>query len=185
VHPSVNDSRSSLTKSFMYARPRRRRGPFTIACILFGTALLLLTPLLMANHIISDHAVSAAGGPTRVQGHVYDSVGNTVGNAQVTVTFLTSSTSWSGSTDINGYYLSKVFPYDEWQVNEIIEVTATYELVKVTNTSLAVDLPTQIINVTLTLVIPEFGTPFCFLLVVGFSIFAVVATVRHGRLRRG
>jgi hypothetical protein len=167
----------------MYVRPRRRRKPFAGVWVLLGTALFLLTPLLMANHSISDNNASAAPGPTRVQGHVYDSIGNTVYNAQVTVTFLASSASWSGSTDINGYYQSRSFAPSEWSLDETIEVTATYDLVPATNTSLAMNSVTQIINVTLSLVIPEFGTSFGFLPVVGFSMFVVIVAVRREHLR--
>jgi len=183
VRPSVNDPRFLLTKSFMYARRRHRRGPYAIICVLFGTALVLSTPLLVANHIISDFTASAAPGPTRVQGHVYDSLGSTVYNAQITVTFLTSSASWSGSTDINGYYQSRSFGPTEWSIGETIEVTATYDLVQATNTSLAVNSITQIIDVTLSFVIPEFGTSSGFLLVVGFLMFAFIAAVRLEHLR--
>ena len=137
--------------------------------------MILLLPFLVGSDSEPLPNVSAATGPTQVRGHVYDSLGSIVSGAQVDVLFLTSQSSWSGSTDVNGYYLSRTFGYDEWNVGETIEVTATYGSDHVVNTSFAIDWIVQIVNVTLSLVISEFGGSFGFLLVVGFSVSLVIA----------
>ena len=135
-------------------------------------------PFVLENHAKPVSNVSAAPATTRVQGHVYDSLGSVVYNAQVDVKFMTTSTTWSGYTDANGFYMSRTFGITEWILDETIQVKATYGLEQATNTSLALNVPVQTVDVTMSLVIPEFGNSAGFLAAVGFSMLFVVVAVR-------
>jgi len=103
----------------------------------------------------------AAQGPKNVRGTVFDSIGNPVAGANVTVKIIhggsTIATLWYDSTESNGFY-TVTFGFGDWYDLDTIEVTAKYDLDEATNSTVADSGPLQTVDVHIgSLIIPEFG----------------------------
>ena len=126
-----------------------------VATVIVAIALLIALSLNPA----SDRSVAA--GPKNVRGTVYDSIGNPVAGANVTVKIIrggsTITTLWYDSTESNGFY-TVTFGFGDWYDLDTIEVTAKYDLDEATNSTVADSGPLQTVDVHIgSLIIPEFG----------------------------
>ena len=126
-----------------------------VATVIVAIALLIALSLNPA----SDRSVAA--GPKNVRGTVYDSIGNPVAGANVTVKIIrggsTITTLWYDSTESNGLYSVFFGPFD-YNTGDTIEVTAKYGGDQATNSTLADSGSLQTVDVHIgSLVIPEFG----------------------------
>jgi len=124
-----------------------------------GVGMIIFSACL-AISMTSNNA--SAEGPTTVRGHVYGHDGNPAPGAQVVVKFLGETKTWSGSTDSNGFYDSRVAPATtwgpgEWKIGDTIEVTVTYNSEVLVTTKLAVDYSYQTVDVHYELLIPQLG----------------------------
>jgi hypothetical protein len=124
---------------------------------------LFIVVVFVAPIALRHSSVEAATGPTRVQGHVYDKLGNLADGAQVFVEFLNKDTglprarTWSGATDSAGYYQTTQWGMSDWEVEDTIRVTATISSEPEIKTQLAIDSFTQTVDVNFPIAIPEFG----------------------------
>lgn len=146
------DQKSQLMRSFMYRRPNRRikRSLLFFALLSLTVGLLFLIPSISPRITVT----LAETGPKIISGHVYDSLGQPVQGALVTVTIATYSHSFtSGST---GYYMVTFLP-SEWTRGDTIEVTATYESLIQTNTTTADLSGMQTVDINFLEEIPEVG----------------------------
>ena len=150
-----------------------------VATAIAAVALLIALSLNPA----SDRSV-ASPGPKTVRGNVYDSIGNPVAGANVTVKIIhggsTIATLWYDSTESNGWY-SVFFGTNDWNEGDTIEVTAKYDLDQATNSAVADSGPLQTVDVHIgSLVVPEFGgllqAP---LVVVSVSSIALILVLRR------
>lgn len=103
----------------------------------------------------------AATGPKTVHGYITDQNGYPIEGANATVNIRDSgnnvrSTLWYDASDPDGYYVVTFGPSD-WDIGNTIETIATYGGDSSSNTSIAIDYPVQYINVTIAILIPEFG----------------------------
>lgn len=142
-----------------------------LAALLFVFGMMTTVPM-----------TSSADGPNplTVQGHIYDSVGRTVEDAEVTVTMYDGATPMSSDSepsDEDGYYALTFLPED-WEVGYTILVVAVYEGSPEDATAVAPNANFIEIDVEFTFEIPEFGAEWG-LLVAGLAVgaVAVVAVV--------
>jgi hypothetical protein len=154
--------RQGLMDSFMYVRPKKalkiRFLRHVVPVLLF--AILLAT--LLGHYDSGGVSESAAAGMMKIiQGQVYDSLGQPVVGANVTVTITyasgTRGTHWN-ITGSSGYY-TVTFPVeDNVAIGDTINVTASYESLQRTEMG-TVDSPApfQTIDVSFLEAIPEFG----------------------------
>jgi len=115
--------------------------------------------ILTAIALVPEHA-AAQGFPKAVIGTVRDNAGTPVQGALVIVKMfdgLTEKSSHSDTTDSLGRYTTS-FGGAEWSLNWRIEASATYNSQTETSTATCDDAVTQIVDVTFTFEIPEFGT---------------------------
>jgi hypothetical protein len=147
------------------------------ACIL----LPLLVPLCASSPpstIISIAAVT----PMIVEGHVYDSLGHPVGGADVSVTVKHisggSTTKYFTSTS-EGYY-GVTFTKDEWNVNDLIDVVATYDAETASSLdNLAESSGYEMIDVYFSVPIPEFSDIAETTAMVGLCIVVAMVAIRR------
>jgi hypothetical protein len=127
-------------------------------------AAVLISVLILTIALDSASKQSAAGdGPKNIRGTIYDSVGNPVAGANVTVRVMhlevPGATAWYDASELDGFY-TVWFAYTEWQVDDIFEVTASISGHTDTNNSPPAEnsQPILFTNVTIgSLTIPEFG----------------------------
>ncbi len=145
-----------------------------------ASVLLLVTALLviMAIYPASDRSY-AGGGPKNIRGYVYDSLGNPLAGAQVTVLDVTSTKSLSyDPTEPDGFYTVTFAPSD-WNEGDTIQVTASFSGNPDVNTTTADDKALQFVNVTIYAVtIPEFDdfihSPITFVSIGMIALFVIV-----------
>jgi len=129
-------------------------------------SIAILSISIIALIVVSSNA-SAASGPKVVRGYVWDSVGRTVEDADVTVNIRYAAgdavrSTLSDTTDSSGFY-SVTFGPSDWDIGDRIEVIATYNAAQESNSTTAIDSPLQYVNVTYSFEIPEFGSMVGFL----------------------
>jgi len=126
---------------------------------LVSMALITIVALSMTA---SEQAVAANIGPKAVSGIVYDSGGDPLPGASVTVTVVNNTTHLqtfvdSAFSDGDGFYTVTIAP-NTWDAGDTIEVTATFGGDQATNSTLADGEPFQTIDVQFSLAIPQFGS---------------------------
>jgi hypothetical protein len=134
--------------------------------------------LFLIGMVATVPMTSSADGPNplTVQGHIYDSVGRTVEDAEVTVTLydgVTPMSEDSEPSDANGYYALTFLPED-WEIGYNIIVVAVYGGNQEDATAVAPDANFIEVDVHFTFEIPEFGAEWG-LLVAGIAVGAVAA----------
>ena len=151
--------------------PRRRRmgvgcsvtavrdmGSFRLASIVVLVAATLVLGFVLIA--VSSEQGSAATWPKNVRGYVEDSAGTRIEGANVTVEMWNGitlrKTLYCDATDSDGFY-QVTFAMGDWDEGNTIEVTARLGIDSATNSTTADALPMQYIDVTLGIVIPEFG----------------------------
>ena len=141
-----------------------------------------VTIFIAAMLLISGTAEPATG-PKQVRGYVYDSLGTPIENANVTVQIRIGesvrSTLYCDATDETGYYVVDFGPSD-WDIGNTIFVNATFGGEYNTNSVIANDFPFQNLDVTLGIVIPEFGSLISLTLAIfgAASIFIIISRKR-------
>lgn len=143
-----------------------------------GSAALIF--VLVFAFAVPMNASAEGPNPLTVRGIIYDSVGRTVENADVTVTMYNGAAPVSTHTDVSdsiGFY-STSFLVTEWEVGYNVVVVAVYEGSPEDATSVAPNANTLDVDVHFTFEIPEFGSGWG-LLVSGLTVgaVAVVAVV--------
>lgn len=125
------------------------------------SAIVIIFILVSASALMP--AAQATNGPKNVLGYVYDQNGDPIAGANVTVNMrkpdtTIRSTLWYDATDSDGYY-SVTFGMGvaEWVEGDTIETIATFGMDSASNTTIATSYPIQYVNVTIAIVIPEFG----------------------------
>lgn len=148
-----------------------------------SVAITIALMLVFVFSFSSDVAY-AADGPKQVRGIVWDAVYNELEGADVIVTIRDPSirATLSDITDANGYY-SVTFGPSDWDIGNTIEVNATYDSNQETNSTSAIDSPSQWVNVTIAgFVIPEFGDIGMLIAVIGLlTMFMAVAWRRRSQ----
>lgn len=140
--------------------------------------------MIVAASLVVPGSSSAGSFPLTVIGEVRDSVGTLVENAQVDI--LDEDTGYTKTvfTDEFGQYQWDI-PEGSWFNNDTIKIHAEYGSATGDNQGVAVDASPWMlqINVTLSEVIPEFGSVLGVL--VAISMLGMVAVVVLGTKRRG
>jgi hypothetical protein len=166
--------------SFMYRHNRRRHKN---AILLVGAVILaslLGLQLLRSVHPESKTTILASD-PKSVWGYVYDEFGDPVNGAHVNVSIWTGSTFRSAieiDTIDPGFY-EAVFASAQWDVGNIIKVTATWGSLLWLNTTVAVIGPDQNIDLSLVNLIPEFGGQLSVTPVVVASVMVLLLVFRR------
>lgn len=155
------------------------KDPRFVATVVTAVALLLLSSFAVFG---SDNT-SAATGPKNVRGYVWDSIGNDIQGANVTVRMLNGATPvktlYYDATEPDGLYTVTFGPSD-WNTGYTIEVTAEFNSVSEINSTVASDSNIQFVNATLAYTIPEFGGGLgAVLTVASFLALAVVLVSRR------
>jgi hypothetical protein len=142
--------------------------------VVLSAALVVIVVLAMA---IVPAATQAATHPKQVRGYVYDQDGSKVPGAQVTVTMKDGETTVSAKTDTSDSvgYFSCDFAMAEWNIGNRILVTATYNSLQATNSTVLLcdDAFFQWENITFPYEIPELGSGYVGILIAGLLVGAV------------
>jgi len=121
----------------------------------------MLSAALVISILLVSGSGTAATNPKSVRGYVWDSVGNLVNGADVTVNIMQGAVIRSTLTDVTdsaGFY-SVLFPADQWDVGDMIDVAATFSgSPSNPNSTAATSANVQWINATLLIEIPDFGS---------------------------
>lgn len=131
----------------------------------------IVSAVVIASIIISASLLmpqaQAGDGPKNVRGYIYDQNGDPIPGANVTVNMRRPdnsirSTLYYDASDADGKYSVTFFDLGgaPWEIGDTIEVIATYGSDSASNTTVATpsaDYPIQYVNVTIAMVIPEFG----------------------------
>ena len=141
-----------------------------------GVAIFIASMLLIAG------SAEPWVGNKIVRGYVYDSTGTPIENAFVTVQIKDGATvkaTLTDTTNETGFY-SVTFAPGDGVVGDTIFVNATYDMNYNTNSTIATssqDQPIQFVNVTLGIVIPEFGSIASLILIIfgAAAIFTVMS----------
>lgn len=141
---------------------RRSRNRFVFPII----SAIVIVSILISALLFAPHA-SAGDGPKTVLGYVYDQNGDPIPGANVTINMRRPdnsirSTLWYDATDSDGFYSVTFFDLggSPWEIGDTIEVIALYGADSASNTTIATpsnDYPVQYVNVTIAIIIPEFG----------------------------
>lgn len=139
---------------------------------------MAITFALVAMFLLSQ-SVEAAIGVKNVRGYVRDIDGNFIEDIPVTINIRRASdntvrATLTDTTDEIGFF-SQTFAPADWDIGDTIEVIATHGGNQESNTTLAIDFPTQYCNVTFPYAIPEFGSMIGF--AVAGGLIAAVAAV--------
>jgi hypothetical protein len=153
-----------------------------------GLSLLIVTALIVlaAASLVAVNSSSeyvAGSGPKIVRGYVWDSVGNPVEGANVTVDIMNGATVRSTLNNMSnptGLY-SVTFSPSDWYEDDGIEISAELGIYTGTNSTTADAAPAQWVNATLGFVIPEFDSLFGVVLITGGMFVAVAAIARRPR----
>jgi hypothetical protein len=152
-----------------------------------ATVMLIACALLAGMNMGSD-STSAAIGPKRVQGFVWDLDWNPIPNANVTVESFNGAvlvkTMYIDATEPDGFY-QVTFINSEWDVGFTFKITAKYLTFEGVNSTLAAPetWPYQWLNASITdYEIPEFGDGITAGLTVA-GLAAVVVTIASRRRR--
>lgn len=147
-------------------------------------AIVLTSSLLLA----SSEQGSAETFPKNVRGYVLDSMGTPIPDASVTINIRwalgdTIRATYPTTAGPDGFYSESVFGAD-WDVGDRIEVIAQHESFFGTNSVTADVSGIQTVDVTIGIVIPEFGallgTPLTF---VSIGLVAIVILSFRARKR--
>ena len=121
----------------------------------------MLSAALVISILLVSGSGTAATNPKSVRGYVWDSVGNLVNGADVTVNIMQGAVIRSTLTDVTdsaGFY-SVLFPADQWDVGDTIEVFASFSGdTTLPNSTAATSANVQWVNVTADFLIPDFGS---------------------------
>jgi len=156
------DEVSRLMSSFMYKHPHKDHSKAFAIGVAAVAVLFFSLPLLVPPCASDQPSVGsiAATTPKIVEGHAYDSLGQPVDGASVSVTMKHSgggSTTKYYTTVSGGYYMV-TFTKDEWNVNDLIDVVATYDSETASSLdNLADSSGLQTIDVYFSVPIPEFS----------------------------
>jgi hypothetical protein len=153
-----------------------------------GLSLLVVTVLIVlaAASLVALNSSSeyvAGTGPKTVQGYVWDSEGNIVQGANVTVNIMNGAvirSTLNNLTSSAGLYRVTFGPSD-WYEDDGIEISAKYGIYTGTNSTTADATPAQFVNATLGFVIPEFDSLLGVVLITGGMFFAAAAIARRPR----
>jgi hypothetical protein len=153
----------------------------------FAVVLTTVLLALVASALMTSNEALAATGPKAVRGYIWDDHGNLVEGADVTVNILAQSDSSVRATEADttladGEYFV-TFSLDEWDVDDMIEVIATYNTVQEPNSTAATVSGLQWVNVSFDFEIPEFGS-YLGLLIAGGAIGIVGIAVVSMKRRR-
>lgn len=164
-----------MMNSFMYKHPYRKgSGKLTLLALL-TSFLFLAIPL--AFRPLAAVPVATANGPGALIlfGTVYDSGGNTVEGADVTVTVIGGTAAPQDTVSIAGGFYTVTFDLSEWTPGNFVKVVASFGGESGENqTQTTTDLSYQI-DVHLAAAIPEFPS---ILPIVGAA--AVMVTIISG-----
>jgi hypothetical protein len=143
--------------------------------------LISLSALLLVVMMFSANLASAGPGPKAVRGYIWDNMGNTVEGAHVLVEIINPGNgavkaSGSYDSDEDGFY-SVLFGNFDWDVGDTIKVTATYNSVPRSNSTVADANPIQMVDVTFPFEIPQMGGGWLGLLVSGGAVAAVALVI--------
>jgi hypothetical protein len=132
----------------------------------------------------SNTSVVAASVPKIVQGYVNDTVGNPLGGALVTVKVVAQGTTnvrdtQTDTTGSDGYYMVTFDP-SKWDIDDTINVTATYNSDQQSSQTIANGDPSQQVNVNFGFVIPEFSSLFGLVTALAAVVCATTLRIRHG-----
>jgi hypothetical protein len=124
--------------------------------------VLLAASFLIGAFFLPVSKEASAGIVKIVRGHIYDELGNPLGGANVTVKAIrggvTQQTLWYDSSETDGFYTVTFGGMDNLQINDTIEVTASYSGYQSANSAIADDFGLLFIDVSISgVVIPEFG----------------------------
>jgi len=169
------------------AKTRRARTPSATMLIAIAIPFLVLA-IPFAVMVGSQDSAANSIWPLIVRGYIEDSEGNKIEGANVTIEMvnetsgLVTKTYYVDSTPASGAYLV-TFNGGEWDPGDTIRVTATFGFMQDENTTIALNVAVQWVNVTLYPAIPEFGSIFgvsTSIITIGL-IAMVVATYRKKR----
>ena len=132
------------------------------------------------------HNASAADFVKAVNGRVYDSLSSPIEGANVTVVVkdgeTVTATYYFDETLSDGYYQVTV-AMPEWEEGFTIEVTAKFGAAEDTETVVADGEAIQTVDVTLPMIIPEFGglmgSSVAFITVVMIAMFVIIRRTRR------
>lgn len=167
-------------------RLRSLSGPMMSQRTLRASAFLAILMFVSAAISLVAATTSASVFPKVVDGYVRDLSGLPVPGANVTVSVYDGATlkgtQYYDSTEGDGFY-TVTLEGPQWDPGDEIRVTATYGLESAQNSTVADDGPFQSVDVTMSIVIPEFGTysgsPVLGLSLGIIAIFAIVASRRR------
>lgn len=177
--------RQRLMDSFMYVRPKKARRIRLFRHVIPVLLIAILLATLSGHHSSGGIGESSAAGMMKIiRGQVYDSLGQPVVGANVTVTITyisgTRGTHWN-ITGSSGYYIVTFPDSENVMAGDTINVTARYESLQRTEMSIVDDQFLQTIDVSFLEVIPEFGGMTGIVVAVCVSI---LAASRLGRKKK-
>jgi hypothetical protein len=171
--------------SFMYNHARKGYSKAFAIGVAAVAGVWILLPLLVplcASSPPSTMSTIAAATPLVVEGHVYDSLDHPVGGADVSVTVRhTSGGSMTKyvTTTPEGYY-GVTFVKDDWNVNDLIDVVATYDAETASSLdNLAESSGYEMIDVYFSVPIPEFSDIAETTAMVGLCIVVAMVAIRR------
>jgi len=168
-----------LMRSFMYGHPHHR-GNRRLAIAVVLVSLLLITLAVTLRSTMVIRAGTAASGPLIVFGTVYDSSGNPVEGADVTVTVIGSAAPPQSVQSIVGGFYTVTFDMTDWNIGDTVRVVASFggESGENQTTAVSVDLE---IDVSLVSAIPELHGSASVMLTIGAMAALVVIFSRRRR----
>lgn len=150
--------------------------------LLVATAIIVLAAASLVA-FNSSSAYVAGTGPKIVRGYVWDSVGNPVEGANVTVDIMNGPSVRSTLNDTSnatGLY-SVTFDPSDWYEDDGIEISAELGIYVGTNSTTANAAAAQWVNATMGFVIPEFDSLFGVVLLTGGMFVAAATLARRSR----
>ena len=150
------------------------------------TVVALFAGFVAIACVAVPQETSAATFVKAVRGNVYDSLSNPIEGANVTVVVkdgeTVTATYYYDETTSEGYYQVTIAAV-EWNVGYTIEVTAKFGAAEDTETVVADGEPFQTVDVTVPMVIPEFGgllgSSVAFITVVMIAMFVIIRRTRR------
>ena len=170
-----------LMKSFMYVHPHRRgnRGP-VMAVVLISLLLLMLALTLRSTIVI--RAGTAASDNLIVFGTVYDSSGNPVELADVTVTVVGSAAAPQSVQSIEEGFYTVTFDMKDWQIGDTVKVVASFGGESGENQTTAGSAYPEIdVHLVPSIPIPEFHDSASVMLTIGAMASLVLLVARRRR----